>query len=168
MQHSQGHSCACFHFKTLKAYRVSCNPSTTKKYEQTARDMLKTPNIEVDGIDPGRSNIIYAVKVTATGAVQASRLTRNQYYRESGILRARSSCPVDEFMTTKMYNLEGTSKLSSKLCKKGTLARQSGACYGVILPPKIKVQVVTGDESSIAKGPCSAAWRGHSIGESGS
>jgi hypothetical protein len=55
---------------------LSCNPSTTKKYEQTARDMLKTPNIEVVGIDPGRSNIIYAVKVTATGAVQASRLKR--------------------------------------------------------------------------------------------
>ena len=32
---------ACFHFKTLKAYRVSCNPSTTKKYEQTARSMSR-------------------------------------------------------------------------------------------------------------------------------
>jgi hypothetical protein len=42
------------------------------------------PNVDVVGIDPGRSNILYAVKLM-NGTPKAYKLTRSQYYRESGI-----------------------------------------------------------------------------------
>ncbi|PNH08379.1 hypothetical protein TSOC_005114 [Tetrabaena socialis] len=39
-------------------------------------------------IDPGRTNIIYAVEVTSSG-VKVYRLTRAQYYQESGVARGK-------------------------------------------------------------------------------
>lgn len=63
-------------------------PSTAEKEKEKA-DALKTdPNVEVIGIDPGRSNILFAVKKGPNDDIKTWRLTRSHYYKGSGVIQA--------------------------------------------------------------------------------
>jgi hypothetical protein len=48
-----------------------------------------TSGVDVWACDPGRTNIFYMVKKIEDNSYTSLRLTRNQYYKESGIVRAK-------------------------------------------------------------------------------
>ncbi|PNH08370.1 hypothetical protein TSOC_005131 [Tetrabaena socialis] len=75
--------------------------STAAQGEEAEEKVAKKPNsspprptaeqlarCRIVVIDPGRTNIIYAVEVTSSG-VKVYRLTRAQYYQESGVARGK-------------------------------------------------------------------------------
>jgi hypothetical protein len=72
----------CVHFTKPK-------PQARTEEERNARmEKLKTdPNVDVVGIDPGRSNIFFAVQMVE-GIPKSYRLTRSHYYKSSGIIKA--------------------------------------------------------------------------------
>ena len=75
----------CVHFKKPKSIRKVENIETiTKKKEPIITD----PSKRVIAIDPGRSNIYFAVEKFGED-IKTYRLTRPQYYQESGIYKAR-------------------------------------------------------------------------------
>jgi hypothetical protein len=86
----------CFHFMRPKVL-LSTGAIGVKKNNtvdfQAHRALIEKilkedPDVEIIGIDPGRTNIMYAVKVV-DGVVKTYKLTRGQYYYDSGILLAR-------------------------------------------------------------------------------
>ena len=99
---------ANFHFERPAELRLSAGvvgeSSSTKKAgtvdpkaqrKAVAALLAKHPDADVVAIDPGRSNIIYAVKrplrsgvVDYNAPLNVYKLTRRQYYLESGIVRA--------------------------------------------------------------------------------
>ena len=69
----------CVHFRRLKTTLVQCSNILENGYspdEDTA----------VVGLDPGRKDMLHVVVETSQGRFKSVVLTRNQYYRESGIL----------------------------------------------------------------------------------
>jgi len=72
----------CVHFQKPKA-----RPKNKEEVEAWEKALKEDPNVDVVGIDPGRLNIMYAVKMME-GVPKAFRLTRSHYYKASGINRA--------------------------------------------------------------------------------
>jgi hypothetical protein len=66
----------------------------------------------VIGIDPGRSNILFASEVLPSGAIKSYRLTRSQYYKESGIWEAKKH--TEMWHKSIQTELSALSKVSSK------------------------------------------------------
>lgn len=94
---------ACFHFTRPKTSLAVAGEATKKKMagtvdaqaqeEQLEQLLAEHPDASVVGIDPGRTNIIYAVKKTRrdgelTGEQTVYKLTRKQFYMESGVVKA--------------------------------------------------------------------------------
>lgn len=71
----------CAHFTKRK---------TVKEEGKPGQGSQINPNADVIGVDPGRSNILYAVQVTEKGP-KSYRLTRSHYYRQSGMLAAQKT-----------------------------------------------------------------------------
>jgi hypothetical protein len=49
---------------------------------------IDVTKVRVISIDPGQTNIIFAVEVLRDGSIQVTKLTRGQYYQESGMYAA--------------------------------------------------------------------------------
>lgn len=86
----------CIHYTRpiLSTQRADVKEVSGKKKASSA---VSTPTYKIDpektrviGIDPGRSNLVFAAEVLPGGAIQTRRLTRKQYYREAGIMDARA------------------------------------------------------------------------------
>jgi hypothetical protein len=91
-----------------------CVHYTKKKEEKKATDtkeLVKASDVDVVGIDPGRTNIIYAVKMVGNQP-KRFKLTRSQYYKESGTIKARRN--TEEWLIGLRPSLELLSKNSSK------------------------------------------------------
>lgn len=67
----------------------------TKPKEELIIELPKldrnNPNLEVVGVDPGRTNIYYAVKVDDLGNPKTFKLTRSHYYKASGTIKANTN-----------------------------------------------------------------------------
>ena len=72
----------CVHFQKPKS-----QPKTKEEINEWETSLKSDPDVEVVGVDPGRTNILYAVKVVED-VPKAFRLTRSHYYRASGIVQA--------------------------------------------------------------------------------
>jgi hypothetical protein len=70
----------CLHFT---------KPIVRSDSSKTKTINMNDPNIDIVGLDPGRTSIYYAVKVDAEGNPKGYRLTRSHYYQASGIINSR-------------------------------------------------------------------------------
>ena len=68
----------CFHFRKIP-----------KEEKQVGNRELKKAN-RVIGIDPGRTNLIYGVEKLDDGSLKEYKLTRSQYYMDSGMTQANN------------------------------------------------------------------------------
>ena len=91
---------ANFHFKRL----------IKEKKEETEFKIL--PTDKVIGIDPGRTNIIYAVEQLGDQTYKSYRLTRKQYYRNAGM--TKNTKQVINWNTSIKDELEALSMASPK------------------------------------------------------
>lgn len=69
-------------------FAVSVHFERPKK-EKNAFKELDSSKVEYWGCDPGRTNIYFMTKKNEDGSFKSLKLSRNQYYKESGILKAR-------------------------------------------------------------------------------
>jgi hypothetical protein len=79
--------------RTIDTDGVSINmhftrPKNTMDKVADAKDVVNLKGKRVLGIDPGRSNILTVVEELEDGKTKSYRLTRSQYYREAGMVRA--------------------------------------------------------------------------------
>jgi len=72
----------CMHFTRVKRGKGVAT------HDEEEQDTFR-PGDRVLGVDPGGTNIIYAVEILEDGTVRKYKLTRAQYYRESGIVDAQ-------------------------------------------------------------------------------
>jgi hypothetical protein len=56
---------------------------------QEEAPQLFDENLNVVGVDPGRTNILYMVRKAEDGSFRSMKLTRSEYYQQAGILQAR-------------------------------------------------------------------------------
>lgn len=94
---------ACFHFRRPKAGReVALDKGKSDETVSGAERLVAfakqvvadNPESQVYGIDPGRTNIMYAVKVDPGNVGcphNVVRLSRRQYYAEAGMYKARKN-----------------------------------------------------------------------------
>jgi hypothetical protein len=88
----------CVHFTRPKSI-----PKTEEERKAWMEKLKADLNIEIIGIDPGRSNIFYAVRMVE-GVPKTFRLTRSHYYKSSGIVKAAQNSeewlrPIQEQIT---------------------------------------------------------------------
>lgn len=74
---------------TIDTDNVSVCIHFMKPKKEKKDEVIDLTTKRVLGVDPGRTNILYVVEETAPDKFQTYRLTRRQYYKESGILKAR-------------------------------------------------------------------------------
>ena len=79
--------------------------------EKWSEELQRDPTVDIVAIDPGRSNIIYAVKLVDKKPKEFV-LTRNQYYTESGIFTARRH--TEDWHRGIQPSLKALSEASSK------------------------------------------------------
>ena len=79
--------------------------------EKLSEELQRDPTVDIVAIDPGRSNIIYAVKLVDKKPKEFV-LTRNQYYTESGIFTARRH--TEDWHRGIQPSLKALSEASSK------------------------------------------------------
>ena len=75
----------CVHFERRKEDKVKV---------QVTKNKIDTKNIDYWACDPGRTNIIYMVNKKDDGTYKTLKLTRRQYYQESGISKANKKCQI--------------------------------------------------------------------------
>jgi hypothetical protein len=73
----------CLHFTRPK------KQATEGEREEEEKQQVDLTGKRVLGVDPGRTNILFVVEEVAPNKFKYYRLTRNQYYNESGIITAR-------------------------------------------------------------------------------
>lgn len=73
----------CVHFLKKKTRIL-----TAEQSKDWIKELKADPDVVVIGIDPGRSNILFAVTKLPDGEVKTWRLTRSQYYKASGMIQA--------------------------------------------------------------------------------
>jgi hypothetical protein len=99
----------CFHFKKAKV----------RKVEPSGDEGTKTITVpeyltgRVIGVDPGRSNILFASEVLPNGTIKSYRLTRAQYYKEAGINEAKKH--TEKWQRSIQAELTSLTKASSKV-----------------------------------------------------
>ena len=97
-------SSVCVHFERLK-----------KEKDTVTKFKIDTKNNDYWACDPGRTNIFYMVNQKDDGTYKTLKLSRRQYYQESGICKAiRKSQKWQDVEEIKECNL---SSFSSKGCK---------------------------------------------------
>jgi hypothetical protein len=67
---------------------VSVHFERPKKYNNKD-NVISSTEVEYWGCDPGRTNIYFMTKKNEDGSYKSLKLSRRQYYKESGILKAR-------------------------------------------------------------------------------
>ena len=97
----------CVHFKRAK--RVSTNPSKVME-----NGYIPAHDACVVGIDPGRKDILHAAVETSDGVFRSVTLTRNQYYREAGILLHKRKTELWQGRKEVREALQAMSTVSSK------------------------------------------------------
>jgi hypothetical protein len=104
----------CVHFQRPK---TALDESLKMKGKKGAQYLVQNENIiigegdRVIAIDPGRTNIIYAVEII-NGVPHVYILTRGQYYTESGIFAARKK--TQKWLSKIKNQLDDMSRLSIK------------------------------------------------------
>lgn len=73
---------------TSVCYHIS-KPMGEKQADKETVDQCSPLTGRVIAVDPGRVNILFAVEVLEDGTIVTYRLTRSQYYTESGVFEAR-------------------------------------------------------------------------------
>ena len=103
-------SSICVHFERLK-----------KPKDKVTKNKIDTKNIDYWACDPGRTNIFYMVNQKEDGTYKTLKLSRRQYYQESGICKAiRKSQKWQDVEEIKECNL---SSYSPKGCNLETFKR---------------------------------------------
>ena len=98
-------SAVCVHFERLK-----------KPKETDTKLKIDTKNNEYWACDPGRTNIFYMVNQKEDGTYKTLKLSRRQYYQESGICKAiRKSQKWQDVEEIKECNLSSYSPKGSNL-----------------------------------------------------
>jgi hypothetical protein len=93
----------CVHFERPK-----------RKEESFKETKIDNSNTDYWGCDPGRTNILYLVKENKDGSHDTLRLSRRQYYKESGISRAIKN--TNKWQNTEELIEADLSSFSSKGC----------------------------------------------------
>lgn len=85
----QGKYCKFTYTIETDGIAVSVHFERPKKVvEQTKKHSFNDPNTDYWACDPGRTNILYMAKKNQDGSIDKLRLSRKQYYKESGIGKA--------------------------------------------------------------------------------
>ena len=101
----------CIHYtRPLDTPRVG-KKTKPVQLERPSKEIRESSRII--SIDPGRSNIIYAVEVLKDGTFRKSRFTRRQYYTESGINKANKQVQSWHNKYCRAH-IDAMSKVSSK------------------------------------------------------
>ena len=90
---------------------ISGDKKTKRKVQSSSSVGLKADD-RVVGIDPGRSNIIFAVEQLEDGTFRKWVLTRKRYYTDAGIFSARKK--TETWSKSILGNLEAMSGVSTK------------------------------------------------------
>ena len=105
----------CTHFtRPSNAQDLSFVKKGRKGRERTVNSdsLIFSKEDRVIGVDPGRSNIIYAIEPNEDGSFKKYELTRRQYYSESGIFAARKN--VETWQKTIKTSLLEMTQVSTK------------------------------------------------------
>lgn len=104
----------CFHFKRPKSEMDHLLKKIEKGVDESKSYFNVSPNDRVIGVDPGRTNIVYCVEVLEDGSFRKYKLTRRQYYNESGTNDVNNK--------TKFWNqgIQKTLQDMSQVTSKGT------------------------------------------------
>jgi hypothetical protein len=87
----EGKNCKFTYTIETDGTAVSIHFERPKKNKETIKKCsFDDPNTDYWACDPGRTNIFYMVKKNKDGTFDSLRLSRRQYYKESGITKAKS------------------------------------------------------------------------------
>lgn len=110
----QGKDCNFTYTIETDGTAVSVHFERPKKTRGTTKVIINHKTTEYWGCDPGRTNILYLVKKNEDGSHKTLKLSRKQYYKESGIIKAiKNSNKLQNIKEVQEANL---SSYSSKGC----------------------------------------------------